>query len=84
MTLIQDFNMMKEEDKLYFEAGMVVTLRQNIPNKPMMIVQGKHASLLKDGDSKKGLLKGIICIWFTKDGLLQKEIFNTKDLVLVK
>lgn len=84
MTLIQDFNMEKEEDKLYFEAGMVVTLRQDIPNKPMMIVQGKHASLFKDGDSKKGLLKGIICIWFTKDGLLQKEIFNTKDLILVK
>lgn len=76
--------MAKEDDKLYFEAGMVVTLKQDIPYKPLMIVQGKHTTMFGDPNNKQGQLKGITCIWFSTTGELQKETFNTKDLILIK
>lgn len=72
-----------EDEKKYFEAGMVVTLKQDIPNKPKMIVQGKHTTLLLD-DGGKSQLKGISCIWFSNDGKIQRDTFNTKDLILIQ
>lgn len=67
---------LKRMDKTYFLPGDVVTIRQDIPNKPTMIVVGKM-----DKESK---LQGIKCKWFTKEGILQEDIFNTKDLIPVK
>lgn len=72
-----------EEDKVYFIPGNIVKLRQDIPNKPTMLVVRKENSIIKHGDGKD-VLKGIRCRWFTKDGILQEAVFNTKDLVLVK
>lgn len=70
------------EEKIYFTPGQLVTLRQDIPNKPTMLVVKKKVSLLKNNDENS--LKGIECRWFTKDGLMQEAIFNTKDLILIK
>ncbi len=72
------------EDKVFFSPGDLVTIRQNIPNKPIMLVERKVNNIMKHDDEKDGILRGIRCRWFTKDGFLQESIFNTKDLELVK
>lgn len=69
------------EDKIYFKPGDVVSLKQNIPNKPIMIVVKKETSLFKNKISEDNILKGIRCRWFTIDGTLQEAIFSTKDLI---
>ena len=78
---MQDLKKLKmEENNVFFNAGDVVTLRQDIPNKPQMIVVKKVTSIFKNETDKKAILKGIKCMWFTEDGALQEYIFNTKDL----
>ena len=74
---------MSEQDKVFFLPGMLVTLKQDIPNKPTMIVVKKDTFVFKHSDNKEPILRGIKCRWFTKDGLLQEAIFNTKDLIKV-
>ena len=70
------------EDKIFFSPGDVVTIRQNIPNKPTMLVDRKVNNMISK-DDKEGILRGIRCRWFTKDGFLQEDVFNTKDLELI-
>lgn len=77
---------MEEKDKIYFLPGDVVTLRQDIPNKPTMVVCRVETGIFKhieDGE-KKNTLRGIKCRWFTNDGKIQEAIFNTKDLIKIK
>lgn len=66
------------EEKVFFTAGDVVSLRQDVPNKPMMVVKSidKVAAL-----GEKPMLFGITCFWFTEIGEYQEKRFNTKDLV---
>lgn len=71
------------EDNVYFNPGDRVTLKQDISNKPTMIVVKKETFLFKHDrkeDDKRPVLKGIRCRWFTSTGELQEAIFNTKDL----
>lgn len=72
---------------VYFTPGQRVTLKQDIPNKPLMIVVKKETSLFKHDvkkmEDKKSALIGIRCRWFTTTGELQEAIFNTKDLEIV-
>lgn len=79
---VQEINY--DEDKVYFNAGDVVQLKQDIPNKPTMIVVKKETSLFKHDskrlEDKRPILKGIRCRWFTSTGELQENVFNTKDL----
>lgn len=78
---MQDLKKLKmEENNVFFNAGDVVTLRQDISNKPQMVVVKKVTSIFKNETDKKSILKGIKCMWFTEDGTLQEYIFNTKDL----
>lgn len=70
---------MENDEKIYFSPGMRVQLKQDIPNKPVMIVEKKSELVFKDANVKT--LKGIVCFWFTKDGYIQKNCFCTKDLV---
>lgn len=74
-----------EDANIYFNPGDIVQLKQQIPNKPTMIVIKKETSLFKhdykDLGEKKPILKGIRCRWFTTTGELQESVFNTKDLV---
>lgn len=73
-----------EDEKIYFMPGDVVTLKQEVPNKPTMIVVKKETNIFKNsGVETQPALKGIKCRWFTKDGLLQEAVFNTKDLLKV-
>lgn len=73
------FNM---EDKVYFSPGELVTIRQDLPNKPIMLVVGKETLVFKMSE-KTDQFKGMKCRWFTKDGLLQESVFSTKDLIKV-
>ena len=66
------------EEKVYFMPGDLVTLKQDVPYKPIMLVVKKETYIYKKEDQS---LKGIRCRWFTKDGALQEEVFNTKDLI---
>lgn len=76
-----------EESNIYFNPGDVVQIKQDISNKPRMIVIKKITSIFKHDsnkiDDRKSTLKGIKCMWFTKDGYYQENIFNTKDLTLI-
>lgn len=74
-----------EEQNVYFNPGDVVQLKQNIPNKPIMVVVKKETSLFKHDskklEDKRPILKGIRCRWFTSTGELQESVWNTKDLI---
>ena len=62
--------------------GDVVTLKQDIPNKPTMLVIKKETTIFKHLNiEKEPVLRGIKCRWFTTDNKLQEAIFNTKDLI---
>lgn len=68
------------ETKQFFLPGDVVTLRQELPNKPVMIVVRKVTKSIRTADVKNDYFQGILCKWFTTEGQLQESIFNTKDL----
>ena len=76
-----------EENKVFFMPGDIVTLKQDIPNKPIMLVVRKETSIFKHDkekiQNKKSILVGIRCRWFTSDGTLQEALFSTKDLILL-
>jgi len=67
------------EEQRYFNQGDVVELRQDIGNKPQMIVERVERVEMR-GNVEKSRLLGIRCIWFDKNFTLQKHTFNTKDL----
>ena len=73
---------MIDEEKVFFQAGDIVTLKQNIPNKPEMIIVQKKTLTIKpkEGDVSN-FFKGFVCRWFTSTGELQEALFNTKDLI---
>lgn len=72
------------EENIFYKPGDIVTLKQDIPNKPLMIVVKKETSLFKNNiEDRKNVLKGIRCRWFTTSGKLQETVWNTKDLILV-
>ena len=70
------------EDKIFFKPGDMCQLKQDIPNKPIMLVHKIERNILKNEDGNE-LLKGIKVRWFTQDGYLQEAVFSTKDLQLV-
>jgi len=74
------------ELKQFFLPGDIVTLRQEIPNKPVMLVVKKVTKTIsltpKNGAIiKNDYFQGILCRWFTSSGTMQEAIFNTKDLL---
>ena len=74
--------MMEQENKTYFSPGQIVTLRQEIENKPIMVVHRVERNIIRNRDGND-ILRGIKCRWFTKDGFLQEAVFSTKDLKLI-
>lgn len=67
--------------KQFYLPGDVVTLRQDIPNKPTMVVVKKVTKSVRTGGVKDNYFQGILCRWFTTTGKIQESIFNTKDLI---
>lgn len=74
--------MEKVDEKVFFSPGDIVTLRQDIPNKPIMIVEKKSELTFKESQTKS--LRGIVCFWFTESGEIQRNCFSTKDLIYIK
>lgn len=74
---------MLEDDKIYFMPGDLVELKQDLPNKPVMLVVRKETTIFKNTSDKNKNLIGIRCRWFTKNLELQEAVFNTKDLKFV-
>lgn len=74
-----------DDDRIFFKAGDIVTLKQDVPNKPIMMVVCKVTSLFKHDKTKdkNHILLGIKCRWFTSTGELQEAVFNTKDLLKI-
>ncbi len=70
------------EDKTIFLPGDLVTIRQELPNKPIMMVVRKESTIFRD-ENKTNSLKGIRCRWFTIEGELQEAVWNTKDLIKI-
>lgn len=71
------------EEKIFFKPGDTVILKQNIPNRPKMVVVCKVSSYFRDPKSSN-YFKGIKCRWFNNYMELQEAVFNTKDLILVE
>ncbi len=69
----------KRTEEVFFSPGNVVVLRQDVPNKPVMIVKSIDKS--SEAHSKPKLL-GITCVWFNTMSELQTARFSTKDLEL--
>ena len=71
---------MFDTDKQFFLPGDMVTIRQKLPNSPTMLVVKKVTRTIRTGDVKNDYFQGILCRWFTTQGLIQEAVFNTKDL----
>lgn len=72
--------MMFDTDKQFFLPGDMVTIRQKLPNSPTMLVVKKVTRTIRTGDVKNDYFQGILCRWFTTQGLIQEAVFNTKDI----
>lgn len=70
------------EDKTFFKPGDIVTLRQDVPNKPKMVVVRKETTIFKDS-YQNTQLRGIRCRWFDANSALQEATWNTKDLIKI-
>ena len=69
------------EQKIFFQPGDIVTIKQDIPNKPIMFVVKKETRTFKDRDqTEDNYFIGIKCRWFSDNKELCEAIFNTKDL----
>jgi hypothetical protein len=69
------------EEKVYFTPGDVVVIKQEVPNKPIMVVGSVDKAVVRSGEGSKTTLFGISCFWFTTEGAIQEHRFNTKDLI---
>jgi hypothetical protein len=49
-----------------------------------MLIQEKVTRQFKQGDQMYNIFKGMKCIWFDKNNVLQEAVFSTKDLELYK
>ena len=74
--------MIIRKKKHFFQPGDIVKMKQDIPNKPIMVVYRIERTIMRN-TMEEIILKGCRCRWFTKDGHLQEAIFSTKDLVLI-
>ena len=76
---------MFNDNKEFFLPGDVVTVRQDIPNKPTMIVIRKVTKTFKPisnpNSTKTDYFQGILCRWFTTTGEIQEAVYNTKDII---
>ena len=75
-------NYVNPEDKIFFAPGDLCEMKQDIPNKPKMVVVRIERSLVKNNDGKD-YLRGVRCRWFSTDYKLQEAVFSTKDLLKI-
>jgi len=66
------------DDALFYSPGDVVTLKQPLVNKPIMVVKSIDRASGPQDDKPK--LIGVTCMWFNTLLELQTARFSTKDL----
>lgn len=73
------------ETYTFFAPGDLVTVKHNVPNKPVMWAVEKSSRTVKNSATGEyeTLFLGIKCRWFNEQGDLQEAVFNTKDLTLI-
>jgi len=69
---------LKKNNMVFFHAGDVVVLKQDLPNKPEMIIKSVLKS--KATENNRPVLLGVKCFWFTDQKEYQEQSFDTKDL----
>jgi uncharacterized protein YodC (DUF2158 family) len=78
--IMNTYNLIEKQiDPLFFSPGDVVTLKQEISNKPIMIVKTIDRASSSVMDDKPKLV-GVTCMWFNAHQDLQTARFSTKDL----
>jgi len=73
---------MDYSEKVFFNAGDVVRIKQKI-NAPDMVISHINKIHQRSNDLNKPKLIGITCFWFSTDNKYQCQLFSTKDLVHV-
>ena len=68
---------------VFFKAGELVQLKQDIPNKPTMVVR-KVAKSRTTKPQERSVLLGVVCYWFSNEGIYQQQTFDSKDLTKVQ
>ena len=76
--MIKDY--INSEEKIYFSPGDICQMKQDIPNKPKMVVDRIERSIIKNKEGKD-YLRGVRCRWYSTDQKLQEAVFSTKDLI---
>lgn len=71
---------MNDETKVYFAAGDEVTLKQDVSNKPIMVVQSVDKADVTNQEGSRQLL-GVTCLWFDINQNVKVHRFSTKDLI---
>lgn len=61
MVLKKDLKCNKMDSKQFFLPGDIVTVRQDIPNKPTMIVVKKVTKTITIDKRKNDFFQGILC-----------------------
>lgn len=73
-------NSISQDDKIFFTPGDVCILKQDIPNKPKMVVVRIERSIMKNNEGRD-YLRGVRCRWYSTDQKLQEAVYSTKDLI---
>ena len=79
-------NYMNDGTYTFFSPGDKVTVKHDIPNKPIMWMVEKQSKTIKNKntDDYETMFLGIKCRWFDTTGRLQEAVFNTKDIIKVE
>lgn len=74
-----------EELYTFYHAGDLVVLNKDELNSPIMLIKEKVTRQFKtDTGAINNVFRGMKCIWFDKNNVLQEAVFSTKDLKLYK
>lgn len=74
-----------KEKNVYFNKGDEVILKQNLDNKPLMVVKRVNKITIKSkANGEARTLKGIDCYWFDDNMSYNEASFSSKDLIIKK
>ena len=73
------------ESPLYFSAGDIVTIKHDVPNRPIGWIVEKVTRTVKNTETNNydTIFLGMRVRWFDKNGALQEAVISTKDLQLI-
>lgn len=66
---------------IFFKPGDLVVLNKEELNSPVMLIKDKISRQFRTENGEMcNSFKGMKCMWFDKNNVLQEAIFSTKDL----